>query len=122
MANNLILYKLLGFLFVGLGAIGVILPILPTTPFLILAAGCFAKSSHKWHSWLLNNKTFGGLIRDWQEHRSISLKSKILAITMLLMVGCYSVFFALKSIYLQVLCASLISYGLYFIGRIKVKK
>ena len=65
-----ILYKGLGLFFVGLGAAGALLPVLPTTPFLILAASCFAKSSDKWYRWLLNNKQFGPAIRDWEEHLS----------------------------------------------------
>ena len=62
----------LGFLFVGIGAVGIVLPVLPTTPFLLLAAGCFAQSSERWHAWLINTRLFGGLIRDWEEHRCIA--------------------------------------------------
>lgn len=52
-----------GLLFAGLAIIGIFLPVLPTTPLLLLAVGCFAKSSEKLHSWIITHKTFGPLIR-----------------------------------------------------------
>ena len=60
-----------GWFAVTLGAIGIFLPLLPTTPFLILAATCFAKSSERFHTWLLNSPLFGPIIRDWLERRCI---------------------------------------------------
>ncbi len=69
-----------GVFFVCLAIVGVILPILPTTPFLLVAVGCFAKSSPSMQQKLLDNKIFGPLIHDWQQHRSISCKSKRIAL------------------------------------------
>ena len=71
----------LGLIFVGLGVIGLFLPLLPTTPFMLLAAGCFAKSSPRLHGWLLNHRLFGPAIRDWRDHRAISPKAKRMALT-----------------------------------------
>ncbi len=71
---------ILGVLFVALGVLGIFLPVLPTTPFLLLALACFAKSSERLHGWLLSHKTFGPPIRQWQETRSIPLKVKIVAL------------------------------------------
>lgn len=68
-----------GLIAVALGAIGLFLPVLPTVPFLLLAAYAFANSSEKLHNWLLSNKTFGPMIRDWQERGAISRKTKIVA-------------------------------------------
>lgn len=82
-----------GSICVGLGFLGVFLPLLPTTPFLLLAAACFAASSERLYNWLLANRYFGPLIRDWREHRSIPLKVKVVAITMIwVMIGSSVIF------------------------------
>lgn len=60
-----------GIVSVGLGLAGVALPLLPTTPFMILAAACFARSSPRLHDWLWNHRLFGPTIRDWRQHRAI---------------------------------------------------
>ncbi|MFC3702553.1 YbaN family protein [Reinekea marina] len=61
----------LGWLCMFLGIAGIVLPILPTTPFILLAATCFAKSSPRFHAWLLANKVFGQLIQNWNQERYI---------------------------------------------------
>ena len=71
-----IIWLIVGFASLGLAGLGVALPLLPTTPFVILAAFCFAKSSPALHAWLLRNPTFGKAIRDWQTHRAISRRGK----------------------------------------------
>ncbi len=68
-----------GMLFLGLGLLGVLLPILPTTPFLLLAAWCFARSSPRLHGWLLGHRLFGPPIRNWEENGAISRPAKRLA-------------------------------------------
>lgn len=70
----------LGLVFVGLGVLGLALPLLPTTPFMLLAAGCFAKSSPRLHDWLLTHRIFGPAILDWRDNRAIRPRAKRLAI------------------------------------------
>ena len=75
----------LGCFFVGLGAVGLLLPLIPTTPFLLLAAACYARSSRRFYDWLLANRVFGPTIRQWQESRSVALRTKIVAISLLVL-------------------------------------
>jgi uncharacterized membrane protein YbaN (DUF454 family) len=69
-----------GLLCVGIGALGVVTPVLPTTPFLLVAAACFARASPRFYQRLLANPTFGPLIRDWREQRAIPRRAKLTAI------------------------------------------
>jgi uncharacterized membrane protein YbaN (DUF454 family) len=113
-------YKSLGFIFLGLGVLGLFLPLLPTTPFLLVSAGCFAKSSEKWHQWLLSNRIFGPIIKDWQDRRCISISTKIFAISLVVLFGGYSTVFLLTDIKLRILCVLLVGTGLFFVCRLKV--
>jgi uncharacterized membrane protein YbaN (DUF454 family) len=70
------LFIVLGFLALLLGLLGVFLPILPTTPFILLAAFCFGKGSARFHQWLLNHHLTGPLIKDWYEHQSLRPRVK----------------------------------------------
>ena len=114
------LYKALGFIFLGLGVIGVFLPLLPTTPFLLVSAACFARSSDKWHRWLLSNRMFGPIIKDWQERKCISFNTKVIAISMVVLFGGYSIIFLLTDLKLRILTAVLIAIGLGCIFRLDV--
>ena len=89
-SNNLfikILWISLGSFFVALAALGVALPGIPTTPFLILAAACYIRSSQKLYDWLISNKTFGPYLKDYREGKGIPKKAKILAISMIISVS-----------------------------------
>lgn len=90
-------YLALGFVALSLGIIGIPMPVLPTTPFILLAAWCFARSSERWHQWLLSNETFGAVISNWEERRCISLQTKIVAISSMVVLGGSSVVFAIQN-------------------------
>lgn len=115
-------FRLLGFLFLGAGMLGVVLPLLPATPFVLLAAACFARSSEKWHRWLLASETFGPMIRNWEQSRCISCRVKLIGIVSMLLVGGYSVFFAVESQGLKMTGGLLIVIGLITIGLLKTCK
>ena len=72
-------YLVAGWLSLGLGAIGAVLPLLPTVPFVILAAFCFARSSPRLEAWLVGHPTFGPHIVAWRDHGAISRKGKVAA-------------------------------------------
>ncbi len=76
-------YFTLGWLFFITGLIGAVLPVLPTTIFMILALWAFSKSSKKFHTWLYTHKIFGPPLQKWQEHKVIPVQAKILAVIMI---------------------------------------
>lgn len=115
-----IFYKMLGFLFVGLGVLGIFLPLIPTTGPLLLAAGCFARSSDKWHRWLLSNRIFGPIITDWNEKKCITATAKIVAVSSILLFGGYSIIFAVTNLYVRLGGFVLIVIGLYVVLRLAV--
>lgn len=87
------LFIILGSVSLTLGVIGIFLPILPTTPFLLLSAALFARSSEKLYSWLMNHKIFGEYIRNFREDKAIPLRGKVIAISTMWIFMLYSVFF-----------------------------
>lgn len=89
--------RILGFVFLGIAVLGVFLPLLPTTPFVLLAAGCFAQSSERMHRWILANETFGPMVRNWEEKRCISCRVKATAIASMVLVGGFSMYLVLDS-------------------------
>lgn len=79
------LYVGLGCFFVGLGILGALLPLLPTTPFLLLASGCFVRSSPGLNRRLLQSRLFGPFLSDWQRHRGVRPRVKVTALTALVL-------------------------------------
>jgi uncharacterized membrane protein YbaN (DUF454 family) len=73
---------ILGFVSLTLGIIGIFLPLLPTTPLLLLAAWCFVRSSERLYRWLVSNRYFGEYIRNFRENRAIPLHAKVVAVSM----------------------------------------
>ena len=125
-SNNLffkILWISLGSFFVALAAIGVALPGIPTTPFLILAAACYIRSSQKLYDWLISNKTFGPYLKDYREGKGIPKKAKALAISMIVLFVGSSVIFGIESLNLKIVVGLLGLTGLlYVIFRVPVAK
>ena len=113
-------YLVTGFILTALAAIGLFLPLLPTTPLLLLAASCFAEGSERWHRWLLQHKTFGPVISSWQNNRCIPRRTKVIAVLSILVFGGYAVGFAIDHPYLRRAGILLLLTGLAFLLRVKV--
>jgi len=85
----------LGVTFLVLGVVGIFLPLLPTTPFLLLAAGCFARASRRMHHWLLNHTVLGPIVLEWREHRAMPRRAKRAALLLLALSMATSIVFFL---------------------------
>ncbi len=104
-SNKFFRYSLIfaGTIFLGLGVIGIFLPILPTTPFLLLAAACYARSSQRFYNWLINNKWFGNYIKNYHEGRGIPLKFKIFTIFLLWITILFSIYYVIDNFWFEVI-------------------
>ncbi len=91
-----------GTLSTGLGIIGVFIPILPTTPFLLLAAACYMRSSERFYHWLINNRIFGAYVRNYIEGRGISIRIKIFTILLLWLTIGLSITFGVQNIAIRI--------------------
>lgn len=117
-----LLFILLGIIFMGIGVIGIVIPVLPTTPFLILASVCFVKGSKKFDLWFRNTKIYKNYAEDFINDRSMTLKRKV----GLMMLSDFMLAFPLiilESIYIKGFIVLVIVFKYYyFIFRIKTKK
>ncbi len=101
------LFLVAGILSLGAGIAGIFLPVLPTTPLVILAAACFARSYRPFHEWLLAHRRFGPTLREWHEHRAIPYRTKLTAIAMMAAAMTASIAFFVGPLWLDVLLAAL---------------
>lgn len=92
-----------GLLAVGLGSVGIFVPLLPTVPFLLLAAACFARSSERFHSWLLEHPHLGPVLHGYLDGQGISLRAKVSALMLLWVSIPVSVFFFIDPRWVQIL-------------------
>jgi uncharacterized membrane protein YbaN (DUF454 family) len=88
------IWAALGLLSTGAGIAGIVLPLVPTTPFILLAAFCFARSSPRLEAWILAHRTFGPMIENWRRHGSVDRRAKRLAL--LFMAGAFAMSVALQ--------------------------
>lgn len=96
-----------GLVFVLLGVVGLVLPVVPTTPFLLLAAACFARGSRRFYERLLANPTFGPLVAEWRRHRSIPWRTKCWAIGLMSATLAASIVFFVEPPWLEATLAAL---------------
>lgn len=102
-------WSILGFAALGCGAIGVVLPLLPTTPFVLLAAFAFAKSSPRMRRWLEEHRIFGPMIADWERHGAIATRYKLLACSIMgvALIGSLVAGIPMKVFFIQVVIMAL---------------
>jgi uncharacterized membrane protein YbaN (DUF454 family) len=91
-----------GTLSTGLGIIGIFIPILPTTPFLLLAAACYMRSSERFYQWLINNRIFGAYVRNYIEGRGMPVRIKIFTILLLWLAIGLTITFGIQNIIIRI--------------------
>jgi uncharacterized membrane protein YbaN (DUF454 family) len=108
-------YFMLGWLFFGIGALGVVLPVLPTTPFMLVALWGFARSSPRFHDWLYNHPLFGPPLVAFAENRVISARVKLVAFSTMAASFAVLVLFTELGVYPLVATGSLMAVGLMYV-------
>ena len=105
----------LGCFFVGLGAIGAVVPGMPTTVFLVLAAACFIRSSQRLYDWLISNKTFGPYLKNYREGKGIPLRAKVIALSLIVIFVSFAIFYAIEVTLIKVLVGLIGLIGFLFV-------
>jgi uncharacterized membrane protein YbaN (DUF454 family) len=100
------LFFVAGVVSLALAVAGVVLPVLPTTPLVLLAAACFARSYRPFHEWLIAHRLFGPMVREWHEQRSIPVRVKLTAISMMVLGLGASIVFFIEAPWLKALLAA----------------
>ncbi len=108
-------YLLFGVMFFSLGAVGTVVPGLPTTVFMLLALWAFSRSSDRFHDWLYHHRVFGPPLQQWHRYRVIPPRAKVLAIVMMVTSLVYLLAFTATSTWLKWLVALVMLYGAWFI-------
>src|SRR5699024_10339259 len=110
-----ILLIIAGSISLGLGVLGVILPLLPTTPFLLLAAACYVRSSERLYYWLITNKYFGSYIQNYRDGKGIPLRAKVIGVSVLWLAMSYTILFIIPLLSIKLLLAGIGAYFTWFI-------
>ncbi|VAW66497.1 hypothetical protein MNBD_GAMMA10-1954 [hydrothermal vent metagenome] len=108
-------YFSLAWLFFALGAVGVLLPVLPTTPFMLLALWAFSRSSERFHQWLYYHRFFGPPLQKWDKYGVIPLPAKIMSVSFMSISFSYMLAFSPVAIWLKLLIAAVMLYGAWFV-------
>jgi uncharacterized protein len=106
---------IVGLLSLGLAIIGIFLPLIPTTPLLLLAAACFIRSSDRLYNWLITNKYLGPYIKNYREGNGIPLTAKIIGVSLLWVSMLFTILFVVPLMAIKVLLAGIAAYFTWFI-------
>jgi len=110
-----VVYFSLGWFFFALGVIGLLLPVVPTTPFMLLALWAFSESSEKFHNWLYYHKFFGPPLQKWKQYRVIPLPAKVISVSFMSISLGYVMLYVPISIWVKAIVALVMVYGAWFI-------
>lgn len=113
------LWLCLGVLFVALAVLGAFLPLLPTTPFVLLASACFARSSPRLQAWLRRSRLFGPLLTDWERHRGVRSHVKVVAVSSIVLAVSASLLFGGLSAALRIVLLALGALGIAVVLRLR---
>lgn len=116
------IFIVLGFLFLGIGIVGIYLPLLPATPFLLLATACFAKGSDKFHKWFTSTKIYKNNIEPIKDNKGLTMKKKIKILAMITFFIAVSFYFVKISHARICLIVVLIFHYIYFFFKVKTVK
>lgn len=106
---------IVGSLSFGLGVLGIFLPLLPTTPLLLLAAACYVRSSDRLYHWLITHKRFGPYIKNYREGKGIPLKAKVIGVSLLWLSMSFTILFVVPLVSIKILLFLIASYFTRFI-------
>jgi uncharacterized protein len=108
-----VLWLTAGWLALFTGIVGIFLPLLPTTPFVLLAAFCFSRGSERWEAWMLSHPRFGPMVRDWREYRAVPLRAKQLATVMMTVGSAWAAFTMPRLPWLPAVCCAAVATWLW---------
>lgn len=109
-------YFALGWVFLGLGFLGIFLPVLPTTPMIIVAAWAFARSSARFYNWLYSHALFGPMLERWDRHRVIPIHAKIIALSAMAASFIYLVAFSETPTWVLIAAGLIMAYGAWYVA------
>ena len=116
------LFLVLGFFFMGMAFVGVVVPLIPTVGPVLLAAFFFSKSSERFDHWLVNNRLFGGIVRDWRAGLGFTVRAKTIAIVAIIVTFTISVVFVIESTVVRVGLVLFASALVAYIARLPTKR
>ncbi|NCC31027.1 MAG: DUF454 domain-containing protein [Chloroflexia bacterium] len=119
--NPLVRWLLLGFgtLALGVGALGVMLPGIPTTPFVLIAAACYIRSSARLYRWLIGNRVFGPIIVTWQTERGLTMRTKLITLALVWIMLGGAALFLVESLVMQLVLLGLAATKTVVLARIR---
>jgi uncharacterized membrane protein YbaN (DUF454 family) len=116
------LFLVLGFFFLGMAFIGVAVPLIPTVGPVLIAAFFFSRSSERFDNWLVNNRLFGGIVRDWRAGLGFTIRAKAVAIIAIIVTFTISVVFVVQPMFLRVGLIVLASALVVYISQLPTKQ